>query len=108
MMTSKDPVPAELDIVRSFLRKYYFDEEWEDRAAIRALQAHTDNLRERWRVANAFDRVLAAELPAGLLEELVWTSANRDLPNNEEAREFLERVYASNGFDGAVDFDEFH
>jgi hypothetical protein len=107
MMANKDPVPAEVEIVRSFLRKYYFDQEWEDRAAIRALQEHTEDLRERWRVASAFERVLAAELPAGLLEELVWTSANRDVPNDDEAREFLERVYAGNGFDGAVDLDEF-
>jgi hypothetical protein len=98
---------AALETVAAFLRRFYLGEEWEDRGTIRALQANPDDRQARWQVASAFDRLLAVELPEGTLQRLVFTSAGQDLLTDAEAREFLERVYEGNGFDAAVNFNEF-
>ncbi|MFJ7197419.1 MULTISPECIES: hypothetical protein [unclassified Streptomyces] len=96
-----------LEMVRVFLREYYYGEEWEDRAAIRALANHKIDRREHFRVASAFEIVLEGRFPEGVLQELVASAAYRATEGDGEAREFLERVYENNAFDGAVDPDEF-
>lgn len=105
-MTDDDVTSAALERVRSFLRRFYFDEEWEADGNIKAISAERTDRQERWRNAQAFERVLDADLPTGTLQQLAVQAANRDVLTDEEAREFLERVYDGNAFDVAVDFDE--
>lgn len=95
-----------LRVVRSFLHEYYFPEEWETRANVRALEAQARDLGLRVRIARAFVDLLAMDLAKGTLREIVETSANREVYNDEEAREFLERVYEANDFEDALDFDD--
>lgn len=104
-MTDESTVVA-LDRVRAFLERFYHDEEVEDLAAAHALRAlRNDDRQERWRTAQAIERVLAAELPDGALHQLVFRAADRGVLTDEEAREFLERVFESNAFDVAIDWD---
>lgn len=105
-MTEKNPPTSGLDVVRAFLRKYYHDEEWEDRGTIKALQDLPADRQYPWRLKQAFDEVLDTDYPDGTLQQLVFTAANRDIITDADAREFLERIYVGNTLDVAVDFDE--
>ncbi|GLY94147.1 hypothetical protein [Actinoplanes sp. NBRC 103695] len=100
-----EPTADALSRVRAFLESFYRDEEFEDRGTTNALRGESADRQERWRNAQAFERVLAADLPEGTLQQLVFRSAGRDVLSDEEAREFLERVYDGNAFDVAVDWD---
>ncbi|MGW1411916.1 hypothetical protein [Streptomyces sp. NPDC002403] len=107
MTENQDPTSIALETVRVFLREYYYGEEWEDRAAIQALAIHKNDRREHFRIAVAFETILEQRLPEGVLRDLVASAAYRVTEDDSEAREFLERVYENNAFDGAVDPDEF-
>ncbi|MGH7928298.1 MAG: hypothetical protein ACREQV_10930 [Candidatus Binatia bacterium] len=106
MMANENPTPVEVQTVRSFLREFYFDEESADRAASGALRAYTGRRQEHLRVASALKYILDTQLPDGLLQQLVWTSANRDVLTDAEAREFLERVFDDNSFRLSLEIDE--
>jgi hypothetical protein len=108
MSTEEQGFPADIEVVRWFLRKYYLSEESEDRAASHALRDHThgNDRQKRWQVAQALQHLLDTHLSTGILQNLVFHEANRDVLTDAEAREFLERVYEDNAFDVAVNFDE--
>ncbi|GGM53082.1 hypothetical protein GCM10011608_42440 [Micromonospora sonchi] len=102
-----EPITATLERVRAFLERFYHAEASDDRAASAALQASLgDDPQERWRNAQAFGRAIDAELPAGELQQLVFRASGRNVLTDDEAREFLERVYDDNAFDVAIDYDE--
>jgi hypothetical protein len=105
-MINENSLTPEVQIVHSFLQEFYLPEESDDRAAVKALHTYTGRQQERLQVAKALKHILNAQLPVGLLQELVWTSASRDVLIDAEAREFLERVFDDNSFGLALDIDE--
>ncbi|MFL9684485.1 hypothetical protein [Streptomyces sp. KL110A] len=100
-------VEAAAGLARRFLEEFYREEGWEDRAAVRALEAQSHDLRGYFRIATAMNTLLRSELPEGFLREMVESSAGRSLADDAEARAFLERVCENNTFNDPFDPDEF-
>jgi len=95
-----------LDLVKLYLKRFYHDEPDNYVASTHAMSALTPDWRERWKTAVAFRIVVHAVFPAGLLKELVEGSANRRVRDDEQAREYLQKVYDLSMLDAAINFDD--
>ncbi len=94
------------EIVADFLKRFYYDEPSNDVATSLALRAQSQNYRDRWRYACAFDALNAHAWPLGALTELVRTAGRRLVVDDDDATRFLSQVYENNDFDLALDPDE--
>jgi hypothetical protein len=95
-----------LVLVRSYLERFYQDEPNDDAASRAALEAVGPIWRERWSMAEAFKRVLEGAFQDGTMMDLVTRHANRSATSDEEARQYLRKVFSLSALDIAVNYDE--
>lgn len=92
-----------LTVAGDYLIRFYHEEPDDLVAASRALRESIGHYVYAWNYACAFKLLLASTLPAGTLTELVCERANRYARDDNEAREFLERVYKDSDMYAVLD-----
>ena len=102
-MTNKDDCleikDNSLETVGDFLSLFYYEEPDDINASIEVLTDLIHRLDYRYDLIVAFKKLLTSSLPERTLTELVKLRANRYVENDEEAKEFLQRVWTLNLFD---------
>lgn len=98
--SSHNPYPADgisqedaLEIVSTFLARFYHEETNYALASTRALRTFKDNEHYELQVASAFRRILESPLADDVLFQLVREDANRAIFDSKKARAFLEEVF---------------
>lgn len=96
-----------LEIVGDFLIRFYHEEPNDIQASTKAVTALTGLFDDEWKVATALKNLLEMDLPPGTLRDLVRFKANRHALDDDDARQFLERVYQNNDFENAINFEDY-
>jgi hypothetical protein len=99
-------IQESLQLVSGYLASFYRDEENDSTAAKNAVHAGVNDRPYIWRLSRAFREVLGATLPDGTLQRLVVTVARRNVWSEDEAREFLQKVYDDAYLDDVAGFDD--
>jgi hypothetical protein len=94
-----------LQIVKLFLKDFYFKEPNNIIAATKAVKDMVGRFNYEWRVACAFRDILQISFPPNILRKEIGEASNRYFNDDEEARQFLQVVYEDIGLDAAVNFD---
>jgi len=90
-MTS--PRPESLERIASLYATYYHDTELETEAAHFVRAALRGRPEDRAELVEAFDDLLASDLPPGRLQHIVSRYANRATADDEHARSFILETY---------------
>jgi hypothetical protein len=104
--SAMDDLATVLELVGAYMEKFYRNEPNDDVASDAALLTVGPNWQERWRIATAFRFLLDTPLSAGILKGLVKRCANREVSNDDQAREYLRKIFSLSSLDAAVNFDE--
>jgi|GEM_PF-6055003 len=94
-----DPLRRHLARAGDFLERHYSAQPDDLRAKVAAMKHLLAHPRERIPVGLSFRWLLRAELPEGVLYDLVTRRATRRVEDDQEARAFVEKVYTANLFD---------
>lgn len=92
-----------LTITGDYLIRFYHEEPDDLAAATQAIRESIGHYVYAWDYVCAFKLLLSSSLPAGTLTALVRERANRYARDDNEAREFLERVYEDGDMYAALD-----
>ena len=97
---------SNLDIIGDFLIRFYHEEPCDTKAAIRAISSMRGLFSYEWEVAEAFRSVFETTFESNVLQNIVKQKANRYARDDQEARNFLIKVYQDTNLENAIDFDE--
>ena len=94
-------------LVNDYLKSFYQNEPNNITSAKNAVWAGINNRQYVWHVSNAFREVIGStEISDGTLQDLVVKVAKRDVWSEEEARQFLQKVYDDTYLDDVAGFDD--